>query len=383
MKKLFTALLSLFFGFSLFAQSQALLDKEKLFDLYQSQKYGEAAAYLKSVYGEENNDFKTIIQIGYCYLMNNENVEAEKFYTKAYQQEPKNLPVLFSLARLNTKRGNVDKAKFYYNQVVKIDSNNFSVYKLLAGLYTSNKDSLKLVYLLKASKINPQESDIAFDLADCYMDFQEREKAYNVLKVAISADTGNIILQKAVLPVANALKKYNEVILSGERILKVDADPNVIKDVARAYYYTKNYQKSINLFKLLELSDMQNEATLYLTALSYRAIKNYPMATAYTKRTIDEGISTNTAEYYSLLGLVYQESDKLTLANTAYRKSLEFKITPNIYYRMAVFYDTKLTKPKNALKYYNLYLKSKPNAKDNKEEIEFTKSRIETLKQAD
>lgn len=383
MKKLFSVLFLMLLSLSLLAQNQASLDKEKLFDLYQSQKYGEAAVYLKNVYGDDVSDFKIITQIGYCYLMNGDNAEAEKFYTKAYQQQPQNLPVLFSIARLNSKRGNVEKAKFYYGEIVKIDSNNFSVYKLLASLYNSNKDSTKLIYLLKASKINPQEGDVAYDLADVYMKFQDREKAYQVLNVAIAADTGNIVLQKAILPVANFLKKYNEVISSGEKILLADADPNVIKDVAKAYYYVKNYQKAINLFKLLEVANMQNETTLYLTALCYRAIKNYPLATVYTKRTIDEGISTNTAEYYALLGLVYQENDKLSQANTAYKKGLEYKATPNIYYHLAVLYDTKLKQMKNARKYYNLYLKSKPNAKDNKEEIAFVKSRIEQMKLAD
>jgi len=383
MKKLFSVLFSMLLSLALFAQSEPAFDKEKLFDLYQSQKYGEAAVYLKSVYGDDVNDFKIITQIGYCYLMNGDNAEAEKFYIRAYQQQPQNLPVLFSIARLNSKRGNVEKAKFYYGEIVKIDSNNFSVYKLLAGLYNSNKDSTKLIYLLKASKINPQEGDVAYDLADVYMKFQDREKAYQVLNVAIAADTGNIVLQKAILPVANFLKKYNEVIISGEKILLADADPNVIKDVAKAYYYLKNYQKAINLFKLLELSNMQNETTLYLTALCYRGIKNYPLATTYTKRTIDEGISTNTAEYYALLGLVYSESDKVSQANAAYKKGLEYKATPNIYYHLAVLYDTKLKQMKNAQKYYNLYLKSKPNTKDNKEEIAFVKSRIEQIKSTD
>lgn len=383
MKKLLLTLFSLLLSFFLFAQSQTILDREKLFDLYQSQKYGEAANYLKSIYGDNNEDFKIITQIGYCYIMDGNNIEAEKYYTKAYQLQPLSLPVLFSLAKLNAKRGNSAKAKFYYNEVVKIDSNNFTVYKQLANLYNSNKDSLKLVYLLKANNLNPKDGDIAFDLADCYLSFQEKEKAYKVLNIAIEADTGNVFLQKAILPVANGLKKYNEVILSGERILKADNDPNVIKDVARAYYYTKNYLKSINLFKLLELSNMQNEATLYLTALSYRAIQNYPMATIYTKRTITEGISTNTAEYYALLGIVYQECNKITLANAAYRKGLEFKAAPNIYYRLGILYDTKLMQPKNARKYYNLYLKSKPDIKDNKEEIEFAKSRMDLLKITD
>ena len=114
---------------------------------------------------------------------------------------------------------------------------------------------------------------------------QEHEKAYQVLDIAIKGDTNNLILQKAKLPEANQLKKYSEVIVSGEKLLKeASADAGVVKDVAKAYYCTKKYQKAIDLFKMLETMAMQNEATLYYTALSYRALKNYPQAAVYTKK---------------------------------------------------------------------------------------------------
>ncbi len=383
MKKLLTLLV--LFGLNLagYAQNKTAVDKEKLFDFYQTQRYADAAQYLKGIYGEESNDFKTLSQIGYCFLMAGNNVEAEKFYGKAYALQPQNLPILFSLGSINTKRGNTEKAKLYYGEIVKIDSNNFNVYKLLANLYGSPKDSLKLIYLLKANQINPLEADVASDLAEIHSTYQEYEKAYNVLDIAIKGDSDNLVLQRAKLPIANQLKKYGEVIASGEKLLKDGADAGVIKDVAKAYYYTKKYQKAIALFKLLEVAAMENEATLYYTSLSYRALKDYPQAAVYTKKTIDEAISPNTSSYYSLLGLVYEENNQLTLANAAYKKGLQFKATPTLYYRLAVFYDTRLKQGKNSLKYYNIYLKIRPSMVYYKEEIKFSKDRIAQLNLTD
>mgnify|MGYP001117184908 CR=1 FL=1 len=384
MKKLLTLLA--FVGLSLagYAQNTSAVDKEKLFDFYQTQRYADAAQYLKSIYGEEVNDFKTLSQIGYCFLMAGNNVEAEKFYVKAYTLQPQNLPILFSLGSINNKRGNTEKAKLYYGEIVKIDSNNFNVYKLLANLYSSPKDdSLKLIYLLKANLINPLEGDVATDLAEVHAAYQQYEKAYDVLNIAIKGDSDNLVLQRAKLPIANQLKKYSEVIASGEKLLKEGADAGVIKDVAKAYYYTKKYQKAIALFRQLEAVAMQNEATLYYTSLSYRALKDYQQAALYTKKTIDEAISPNTSSYYSLLGLVYEENNQLALASAAYKKGLQFKATTTLYYRLAVFYDTRLKQGKNALKYYNLYLKGKPSLTDDKEEIKFSKDRIAQLNLAD
>ncbi|KRT15741.1 hypothetical protein ASU31_12195 [Pedobacter ginsenosidimutans] len=384
MKNLLPILALLVLSLASYAQNVNTVDKEKLFDFYQTQRYGDAAQYLKSIYGEEVNDFKTLSQIGYCFLMAGNNVEAEKFYTKAYSLQPQNLPILFSLGSINTKRGNTEKAKLYYSEIVKIDSNNFNVYKLLANLYSSPKDdSLKLIYLSKANLINPIEGDVAADLAEVHAAYQRYEKAYDVLNIAIKGDSDNLVLQRAKLPIANQLKKYSEVIASGEKLLKDAADAGVIKDVAKAYYYTKKYQKAIDLFKQLEVAAMENEATLYYTSLSYRALKNYPQAAIYTRKTIDEAISPNTSSYYSLLGLVYEENNQLALASAAYKKGLQFKATATLYYRLAVFYDTRLKQEKNALKYYNLYLKSKPSLTDDKEEIKFSKDRIAQLNLTD
>ncbi|WP_316806951.1 hypothetical protein [Pedobacter agri] len=355
------------------------IDKEKLFDFYQNQRYAEAGEYLKTSYGSETTDLKALTQIGYCFLMAGNNVEAEKYYAKADATQPGNLPILFSLASINTRRGNTEKAKLYYGNIVKIDSNNFMVYKLLANLYLSDKDSLKLVYLLKANKLVPTDGDVAADLAAVHSIYQNYDRAYDVLNVAIRADPENLVLQRTKLPIANLLKKYDEVIVSGESLLKDNKDASVIKDLAKAYYYTKKYDKAVTLFRQLEEMLMQNENTLYFTTLCYRNLKNYKMATIYAKKTIEEAISPNTSSYYALLGLAYEEDEKFTLAETAYKKGLQFKSNPNLYYRLATLNDTKFKRSKSALNYYQLYLKSKPNPKDDADEIKFVQARIEQM----
>lgn len=378
MKNIFYFLLLMVFSQQCYAQSSTV-DQDKLLDLYQNQKYAEAALYLKNIYTDNTNNQKALIQIGYCFLMAGNNAEAEKFYSKAYQLQPQSLPVLFSLGSISTRRGNQQMAKKYYGEIVKIDSNNFSVYKLLANLYPSVKDSMRIAYLLKANRLNPNEADIAIDLAEVHGVSQEYEKAYHVLDVAINADSQNLVLQRAKLPLANQLKKYQEVITSGEILLKDGDDAGVIKDVAKACYYTKKYNQAIKHFSRLEKLLMQNENTLYFTSLSYRHLKNFKMAAIYAKKTIEEAISPNTASYYALLGLTYEENAQFKLANTAYKKGLQFKATPTLYYRLATLYDTKLRQPKPALNYYKLYLGSKPDAADDQVEIKFTKERIAQL----
>ncbi|WP_316794833.1 tetratricopeptide repeat protein [Pedobacter agri] len=378
MTSLFLTVVFSVFNIIVFAQTLAI-DKDKLFDLYQTQRYAEAGEYLKENYGENTEDLKALTQMGYCFLMAGNNVEAEKYYLKANSLQADNLPILFNLASINNRRGNTDKAKQYYGEIVKLDSNNFIVYKLLANMYFSNKDSLKRVYLLKANKLVPTDGDVAVDLAEVHALYQDNVKAYDVLNVAIKADNENFVLQKAKLPIANYLKKYDEVIVSGEALLKIGPDAAVIKDVAKAYYFTKKYDRAVALFTQLEKMQMQNENTLYYTTLCYRYLKNHKMAAVYAKKTIEEGISPNIPNYYALLGLAYEENQQFSLANAAYKKGLFFDTNPTLYYRLAILYDTKLKQSKSARNYYQLYLKSKPNPKIDEQEIKFAQARIEQM----
>ena len=376
MKKLITLIFAL--TFSQILNAQVVVDREKLLDFYDTQRYAEAAQYLQSIYPADTKDVKALNQIAYCYMMSGKLPEAEKNYLKINSLQPNTLPVLFNLANINSRRGNKPAALLHLLNILELDSTNFKVYKQLAELTDSVKH--KVIYLSKANKLNPTEPDVAFDLAFIYKNLKNYEPAYQILSVAIAADTGNFTLQRAQLPIANELKKYKEVIAVGEKLLQNEADGNVVKDVGKAYFALKNYQKCISLYKMLEDMDLQNETILYYMSISYRELKNYDMAVAYAKKTIEEGISPNTPLYYSLLGGIHEEKNQNTNAITAYKKGLTFGQYKSIHYRLGLLYDLKLNQPKTALTYYNQYMKSKPDASE-KAQLDYAKSRINELTQ--
>lgn len=376
MKNLFVLLLFVTAGTLCFAQDN--LDKEKLLEFYQTQRYAEAASYLSSIYPAETSDIKALTQIAYCNMMAGKLADAEKNYQKINELQPKQIPVLFSLANINSRRGNKKYASDYLQQVIVLDSLNFNAYKRLAD-YTDSA-SLKKQYLQKANKLNVTEADVAFDLAFIYRTQKNYTAAYDVLKIAIAADTSNMILQQALLPVANQLKKYHEVIATGEKLLKSGADGNVVMDVGKAYFFLKNCNKALGLFQMLERMSMQNESVFYYMSLCYREMKNHEMAVKYAKLTISESISPNIAAYYNLLGGIYDEKQQLNLATSAYKKGLSYQANKNIYYRLGLLYDLKLKQPKSAITYYNLFLKSKDLETDDQPQVDYVKVKLAELK---
>ncbi len=376
MKKLLILSFILFSCLSL--RAQTALDKEKLLEYYQTQRYADAAQYLQTIYPADTKDIKALGQLAYCYMMAGKLVDAERNYSKIDSLQPNTLSVLFSLASINSKRGNKPKTRSYLENIIQLDSTNFNAFKQLSNYTDSAK--IKIQYLKKANRLNPIDADVASDLAQAYVDQNLYLPAYQTLKIAIDADTNNLTLQQSQLPIANKLEKYKEVVLVGEKLMANGAEANVVKDLGKAYFYLKNYQKTIQLFKMLENMAMQNELTQYYTSLSYRELKNYEMAAIYAKKTIAEGISENVSFYYGLLGGIYETNNQSTNAVAAYKKGLTFSPNGSIYYKLALLSDLKLNKKSNALNYYNLYLKSKPDAVKEKEQIEYSKARILELK---
>lgn len=359
-----------------------VIDKEKLLEYYESQQYAEAARYLQSVYPEDTKDTKdtkVLTQMAYCNMMSGKLPEAEKNYVKVNAIEPNNIPVLFSLANINSRRGNTSKAKKFLLDIIQLDSLNFSAYKKLAGF--ENTPEAKLSDLKKANALNSTDPDVAYDLSTVYRELKQYQQAYDVLQTAIDADNGNFTLQQAQLPIANQLGKYKEVIEAGKKLTGENTDVNVINEMGQAYFYLKDYQSCAAIFKTLEDLGIQNEGTLYYMALSYRELKEYDKAAIYARKTIDEGISRHTALYYTTLGGIYENKNQFSEAQDAYKRGLTFNNSGTIYYRLGLLCDFNLKQTKNAVTYYNLYLKNKPDPEKEKDQIDYAKARISALTQ--
>jgi tetratricopeptide (TPR) repeat protein len=363
-----------------YGQSKAVLDNEKLLEYYQTQKYIDAAQYLKSIYAEDTQDEKEISQLAYANMMAGKLPEAEKNYLKLHDKQPQNLPVLFSLANINLRRGNDEKAKAYYMDILKIDSTNFTVYKQLANLNKGEMNLAKIGYLEKANGINPIDPDVVFDLCELYFKMNFFDKASNILRPALDADSTNLQLLKMKMPISMANKKYDEAIKTGEKLLSYgDSSTFVLNNLGKSYFFILDYKNALKHFLVIENKSMDSEALYYAIGLSYRGLKDYKSAIPYLEKAIQEGISTKIASYYGLLGDSFEGVNKNTEANTAYKKGLQFENNGSLLYNIALVYETKLNDKKNAIDYYEQYLKT-INPKEQTKLIGFIKNKIVELK---
>ncbi|RKR84937.1 Flp pilus assembly protein TadD [Mucilaginibacter gracilis] len=350
-----------------------------LLDMYQNQRYMEAANYLKSVYPEPVSDMKVLSRLAYTYQMAGKLPDAIGYYQRMYLQDSTNVPVLFNLASLNATRDNNAQALFYYQKIIAVDSLNFSVNKRLGNMYSLKLDTVNaLKYLTRANKIDADEPEVAVQLSAFLLLGNKNKEADAVLRKSLAADTTNIILIRALMKLSYATKKYPQTIKYANTLLALgDDNADIYNKMASAYYELKNYACCIEWFMELP-SIYQTERTFYLTAESYKKLKDYNKALEYFNQVLLQSISDNTYAYYSEIADTYQTMHKLKPATVNYQKSLFFKEKPMVFYSLANLYDTDLHNKRDAIKYYKKYLETNPPAKD-KDYITYVQSRIKIL----
>lgn len=376
------ALFLLIITCSCFAQEA---DNEKVLDFIQSQRFGEAAEYLKTVYPGEIKDDKVIARLAYLYYMNGNLPEAENNYLLLLQKDTLNKRVLLSLAEINNRRGNYTVSSDYYKRILRIDSTIFNVYKQLADIAPLTRDTNVIYYLQKANAINPSDGDVAYDLSDLYIQTKKFREAAMVLNTAIQADTSNLMLYRSKVKLSYALHEYKDVVTLCEKLVQAgDQSAIVLRYLGDAYFYTRNYQKSIDTFLKVEALDTSTplpESVLYMIATGYQYINKDKEALEYFNRAISVGtkISDYIGLYYYAAGNSFTTLKQTNEALKAYKNCLKYQEIPLVYYRMAILYDQALRNKSNALKYYKKYVEVTARKPLPDEYISYAKTRINEL----
>ena len=374
MKYIFSTVLSFIFTLNAFSQQ---VNDALLLDYYQNQRYLEATNYLKSIYSEPINDIKVLARLAYTSQMAGKLPDADGYYQRILNNDSTNTAVLYNLAALNQRRGNNNKAEVYYKRIISKDTTAFQVYKQLANISRNKTDiTSQLVYLQKANKIDSVDFDVASDLSDLYVKLKQFPQAEKVLNTAIVADPENIILLQSLLKLTYAQKKWLQAIKAGEQLAQL-GDLSESAKLGIAYYHAKNYVCALEI--LMAIDEIgQTEVTSYFTAASYKQLKDQKTAIKYFKKAVKLSISPSTDTYYNEMADSYQILEQYETAEAMFKKGLLYDQKPMTYYAMATLYDTKLKQPKNALTYYKKYLAAKTE-EDQKEYVEYSKSRVKTL----
>jgi tetratricopeptide (TPR) repeat protein len=322
---------SIFFIFILnaslgFAQKNARPGDEMLLEYYQTQRFADAADYLKRTYPEPVNDSKALSSLAYSSQMAGRLGEAESYYQRILEKDSTNTAVLYNLGGINLRRGNSPRALIFFKKILNRDSTNVSVYKQLAILSKNTGDiPASINYLQKANKLDPKDPDVAFNLVQIYAGLNFFNQAAKILEPALTADTANLLLLQAKAQVNFMLKNYTETtIICTKLIAQGQRTNSIISWLGESWFMLRQYQHCINTFLILDTLKMANETSCYYIGMSYKALNDQQRAVTYLLEAIKQGISPNIDSYYSEIGDSYERIHLYKKSATAYQKSLEF-----------------------------------------------------------
>jgi tetratricopeptide (TPR) repeat protein len=265
---------SLMAGSFAFAQQPKRLADSILLSYYQSQRFADAADYLKGIYPEPITDYKALTQLAYTSEMAGKLADAESYYQRIYNVDSTNKAVLFNLGAINIRRGNDQQAAIFYKKIVQRDTTNFMVYKQLAKISLDKNDMIRyLGYLLKANRLNPAEPDVASDLSDLLVSLKQPGKADTVLGKAIIADPENSVLLMSRLKLTYSESKWEDVMSTAIQLQQLgDESGFVLTKLGNAYYNLKNYPCAIETLAAIS-DEQQTETSYYIAALSLQGFK--------------------------------------------------------------------------------------------------------------
>ncbi|OQX96983.1 MAG: hypothetical protein B6I24_10240 [Bacteroidetes bacterium 4572_128] len=272
--------------------------------------------------------------------------------------------------KLKNKKENYEKAKEYYEKIIKINPNSVEAYINLAIILTDdlfkNYEKAK-DHFEKTIKINPKHSKVYSNLANLLVNdhFKNYEKAKEYYEKAIKIDPyfaemynelGDLNFYK--------FKEYEKAKEHYEKAIKIN--PKYAK-----YYnnlanllvndHFKNYEKAKEYYeKAIKINPNYEKAHYNLGLLNIYKFKEYEKAKEHFEKTIK--INSNSLEAHNNLGfLFFYKFKKYEKAKEHYEKAI--KINPNYekaHYSLAVLLADKFKEYEKAKEHYEKAIKINP-----------------------
>lgn len=356
-------------------------DNNKLLELYQAQRYREAATYFRSFYSDTTADPAVLNRLGYCYRMAGDYGQAEPYYQRLYELDSLNVITLMNLAAVQMKRGLYASAAVNYQRIVSVDSNHVAAYRALSGLTKRAGDlASAFYYMSRANSLQPINSDIACDFAQLCVDLERYGLADTVLQLALDADPEHGLVLLTKIKVAEKLKHYTEVVAIGKQLVEQgDASREVLALLARGYFHTQHFADCEQTYtRLLAVHKQMGEVDYYYLAMTYKALKRYQEGLESMDKVLALAVSPNTAFYYGRKADLHDLANQPSAAAKSYLRSFQFEVIPLHYYSLAVVYDRKLTDTRNALRYFRQYIKQNPPGEE-RIYVDYARRRIDEL----
>jgi tetratricopeptide (TPR) repeat protein len=266
---------------------------EKISLLTQLKRFDDIDAL--SLSASSYNDI-VLYELGYAYLVKDNVDKAVEFFKLGYEQNNKNVKILYNLGKIYYEKNNKVEAKKLFSELNKISPsgevmNYLGLFKLDEGFYSKAID-----FFMKAKSFDDTKSEYLFNLASAYFFQGWFDEAENFFKQAIGLD--------------NEQEKYHF-------------------SLAYLYFQQQKFDKALFEIKAVENINPNNEPSKVLRALI--GAKKGDLIGA--KKTLENLIVEFPLDdfAFSSLSKVYKELSQYELAIQALEHALVLKQNSFVY----------------------------------------------------
>ena len=166
------------------------------------------------------------------------------------------LEEIFDLALQNQKKGNMRDAEILYNEILKKDPKQFTVYYNLGSIFNQLGEYQKSIpYYKKAIEINPEYAEGHNTLGSMYIQMDEKQKAINCFEIAIKINSNLFDPNNNLGVLLTEIKEFKKAKNCFEKAIEINpANKKVFYNIGNLYKELGEYQKSITYFdKAIEI----------------------------------------------------------------------------------------------------------------------------------
>ena len=327
-------------------------------------KFQQAIPYYEKLLKQDSLNLKYRIELAECYQSLGNFKKTQKLYIKALTSDSSNYYLIQQLANSYYLDDDFTKAKIYYRKAYLNDS-TFYLSKQLARCYDNlgNRDS-SILYYKKAIALSPVDFLSNYRLANLYMQKKEYEKGILLADTFLTYDSTNIRMLKLSGLLYYQKREFNNSVKRFEKCVELnDTSDFTHKYLGYSYFKISEYGKAKNYLESAYLHDTLNTELCYTLGLSCDYSDNIDEAVRYLKKTLELAIPAP-----DFLSQIYQDYAYACSKNSEFSEALNsyleaYKLTPGdtlLVLKIASNYDNYSDDKEKALKYYKLFMATRP-----------------------
>ncbi|MBS1664786.1 MAG: tetratricopeptide repeat protein [Bacteroidetes bacterium] len=279
--------------------AQPSVDKARVMDFFQNQEFSEAIEYLSPAVRADSGNVQVLSWAGYAYYMTERMTESGNCFRKVVSLDSNNVSALHYLVLLEIGEAGGGEALEYSQRLLSLQPSRAVWWRTVGECWRrKNKPDSALPYFEKAYELAPKDVKTVAGLADIYIDKRQNARADTIVDYALLQDSNNVSLLKLRVRSAYQVQDYSAVLLSGERLVRLE-DPSVVSLtwLALSYYNLQQYPDCIRVCDHMLDMGLELESVYYYQARAYTKLKDYTRSNELLAKALSKAIG-NTAEWY-------------------------------------------------------------------------------------